>query len=393
MSKPAIEILEQKGDILVQNYTFAEFFSGGGMVTAGLGSAWRCVMANDNDTKKCHTYRQNWPNAHLHQCDISDLPNEVLHRQIDLYWASSPCQDFSLAGTGTGLSGRKSSAFLPWITQVKGAVENGFAPKIIAFENVVGLLSSNTGRDFRAVVDDISSLGYRVGAQIIDAKNFLPHSRPRLFVVGIHNSCQMPYSGAGMDAQANQIKKAFAGLPLKLQEKWLHWNLDVPVMRKLTLQDIVEKSVGDDGWFPKEKTTKLIDLMNELHLEKLQQAKATRRPIVGTIYKRGRPDEMGNTVQRAELRLDGIAGCLRTPGGGSSRQTVISIEGEEVRARLLTTAEAARLMGLPKGYKLPSNYNDAYRLMGDGVAVPVVRYLAAKMFEPILDVILSQKAA
>lgn len=363
------------------------------MATAGLGSAWRCVLANDNDPKKCDTYRQNWSNAHLHQCDISDLPNEVLHRQIDLYWASSPCQDFSLAGTGTGLSGRKSSAFLPWIAQVKGAVENGFAPKIIAFENVVGLLSSNAGHDFRAVVDEISSLGYRVGAQIIDAKSFLPHSRPRLFVIGIHNSCQLPYSGVGLERQANQIKRAYAGLVPKLQTKWINWNFDIPAARKLTLQDIVEKSVAEDVWFPKEKTTKLIGLMNDLHLEKLRQAKATNRMIVGTIYKRGRPDETGKTVQRAELRLDGIAGCLRTPGGGSSRQTIIFIEGEEIRARLLTTAEAARLMGLPKGYKLPSNYNDAYRLLGDGVAVPVVRCLAAKVFEPILDAISSQKAA
>ncbi len=377
----------------MQEYSFAEFFSGGGMATAGLGPSWRCVMANDNDPKKCDVYRQNWPNAHLHQCDIADLPNTVLHRQIDLYWASSPCQDFSLAGTGAGLSGRKSSAFLPWIAQVKGAVESGYAPKIIAFENVAGLLSSNNGRDFRAVVDEISSLGYRVGAQIIDAKNFLPHSRPRLFVIGVHNSCNLPSSALGTKNQASQIGKAFAGLPVELQKKWICWDFDMPARSKLTLQDIVEKPVGNDVWFSDKQTTKLIGLMNGLHLEKLEQAKAANRLIVGTIYKRGRPDGKGNTVQRAELRLDGVAGCLRTPGGGSSRQTIIFIDGEKIRARLLTTAEAASLMGLPAWYELPSNYNDAYRLMGDGVAVPVVRYLAVKVFEPILDAILSRKAA
>jgi DNA (cytosine-5)-methyltransferase 1 len=40
-------------------------------------------------------------------------------------------------------------------------------------------------------------------------------------------------------------------------------------------------------------------------------------------------------------------------------------------------------MGLPDDYQL-SNYNDAYGLMGDGVAVPAVRFLAENIFEPIL---------
>lgn len=41
-------------------------------------------------------------------------------------------------------------------------------------------------------------------------------------------------------------------------------------------------------------------------------------------------------------------------------------------------------MGLPEEYALPERYNDAYHLTGDGVAVPVVRYLAAQLLEPLL---------
>jgi DNA (cytosine-5)-methyltransferase 1 len=40
-------------------------------------------------------------------------------------------------------------------------------------------------------------------------------------------------------------------------------------------------------------------------------------------------------------------------------------------------------MGLPESYKLPKNYNEAYHLSGDGVAVPVVRFLASKILEPL----------
>ena len=43
-------------------------------------------------------------------------------------------------------------------------------------------------------------------------------------------------------------------------------------------------------------------------------------------------------------------------------------------------------MGLPDSYKLPSNYNEAYGLMGDGVAAPVVRFLAEHILEPVSQV-------
>jgi DNA (cytosine-5)-methyltransferase 1 len=78
---------------------------------------------------------------------------------------------------------------------------------------------------------------------------------------------------------------------------------------------------------------------------------------------------------------------LRVPTGGSSRQTIVIVEGALVRSRLLSPREAARLMGLSDDYLLPSNYNDAYGLMGDGVVVPVVRFLAAHILEPLLQAV------
>ena len=71
------------------------------------------------------------------------------------------------------------------------------------------------------------------------------------------------------------------------------------------------------------------------------------------------------------------------------------IEGKRVCSRLLSPREAARLMGLPDTYALPKNYNDAYHLAGDGVAVPVVRFLAAHILEPLLAAALAveKKAA
>jgi len=125
--------------------------------------------------------------------------------------------------------------------------------------------------------------------------------------------------------------------------------------------------------------------MNPLNLAKVEAAKNSGSRQVGTIYKRTRADgPNGEKMQRAEIRFDDVAGCLRTPAGGSSRQTIMVIEGKRVRSRLLSPREAARLMGLPDTYELPKNYTDAYHLAGDGVAVPVVRFLAEYILEPLL---------
>ncbi len=105
--------------------------------------------------------------------------------------------------------------------------------------------------------------------------------------------------------------------------------------------------------------------------------------MVGTVYRRTRYNSAGEKLQRAEARFDGVAGCLRTPAGGSSRQFVLIVEKNRVRSRLISARETARLMGLPDSYVLPGKYNEAYHLTGDGVVVPAVRRLAAHVLEPL----------
>jgi DNA (cytosine-5)-methyltransferase 1 len=96
-------------------------------------------------------------------------------------------------------------------------------------------------------------------------------------------------------------------------------------------------------------------------------------------------DVASQRTSRTEFRFDGIAGCLRVPTGGSSRRFVVVIENGGVWSRLLSPREAARLMGLPDEYKLPANVNEALGIMGDGVAVPAVRFLAENLLEPLLS--------
>jgi DNA (cytosine-5)-methyltransferase 1 len=141
----------------------------------------------------------------------------------------------------------------------------------------------------------------------------------------------------------------------------------------------------DVEWHSETETRRLLSLMSKQNLAKVTAAKRRDCRVFGTVYKRTRRNEFGDKVQRAEVRFDDLSGCLRTPVGGSSRQTIIVVEGSYVRTRLLSTREAARLMGLADNYVLPCNYNQAYHLAGDGVVVPVVRFLSQELLSPILE--------
>jgi DNA (cytosine-5)-methyltransferase 1 len=175
-----------------------------------------------------------------------------------------------------------------------------------------------------------------------------------------------------------------ASAPRDIARNWMWWK-HAPVASdpKLLVQMI--DHAPDTAWQTARETKRLLSMMSPPSLSRIETAKRTGHPEIGMLYKRGRPDGNGSTHQRAEVRFDGIAGCLRTPGGGSSRQTVLFVEGDKIRARLLSSREAARLMGLEDSYVMPARYNNAYKVAGDGVVVPVVRYLDQQIFQPALQ--------
>lgn len=369
--------------------TFYEFFAGGGMARAGLGAGWTCLFANDFDAKKAASYALNWGADHLKIGDVADVTTGELPGNADLAWASFPCQDLSLAGAGAGLKGKRSGTFWPFWTLMKKLGEEGRAPRLIALENVCGALTSHGGNDFAAIGAALSGAGYRYGAVIMDAVDFVPQSRPRLFIVGVHKSQAIPQSVIGPapdpDWHSAALIEAYDGLAKGCRDAWIWWRLPSPPVRNTVFADLVEENPQGVAWHSREETRKLLEMMSPVNHAKVAAAKKAGRRMVGTIYKRTRLNE-GVKVQRAEIRFDDIAGCLRTPAGGSSRQAIMLVDGAKVRSRLLSPREAARLMGLPDDYRLPENYNEAYHLAGDGVAVPVVRFLAAKILEPILSV-------
>ncbi|MEJ0094729.1 MAG: DNA (cytosine-5-)-methyltransferase [Methylocella sp.] len=370
---------------------FYEFFAGGGMARAGLGLGWTCLFANDFDARKSAAYRLNWVGGELKTGDVAALQLSDLPKQrANLAWASFPCQDLSLAGAGAGLKGARSGTFYPFWALIEGLIGQSRAPDLIVLENVNGALTSHGGSDFAALCAHLHNGGYRFGAMIVDAVHFLPQSRPRLFVVGVRSGWETPpetqldlESGAASIWHPPALRNAYASLPSHIQESWVWWTLPPPESRRVVLADLLE----DDSlvaWRTQAETQGLLAMMSENNLLKVERARRAGRRIAGCVYRRTRTGALGVRLQRAEVRFDGLSGCLRTPAGGSSRQLILIVDGLSVKSRLISARETARLMGLPDAYLLPQNYNEAYHLTGDGVVVPVVRHLAEHLLEPIL---------
>ena len=364
-------------------FSFYEFFAGGGMARLGLGEGWDCAFANDFDPVKAATYRANFADAaaHFREGDVWRLCAADLPGRADLAWASSPCQDFSLAGARAGLGGGRSSAFFGFWRLVEALAAAGRAPRAIVIENVGGLLSSHGGRDFAALGAALADQGYRFGALEIDAAAFLPQSRPRVFVVASREPLPAGLVGES-PFHSRAVKAAAEALPPALAAHWVWWRVQAPAIRNMDLAALLEPDAAV-AWHGPERTDRWLALMAPLHRARVEACRARGERAVGAVYRRMRLEE-GRRVQRAEVRLDGLAGCLRTPRGGSSRQVIVVVDRGQVRTRLLSPREAARLMGLPETYRLPAAATSALHVAGDGVAVPVVRWLARELLEPLL---------
>ena len=353
--------------------TFYEFFAGGGMARLGFGDAWTCAFANDFDPLKAAAYRDNHGGDHFREGDVFALTPDDLPGEADLAWASSPCQDFSLAGARAGLAGGRSSAFFGFWKLIEGLGAQGRAPRIVVVENVVGLFTSNGGADFTALCQALSEQGYRFGALEIDAARFTPQSRPRVFVVAVPRAPPPSLTGESVFS-TRAVRQARDRLPVALRRHWIDWRLAAPPARNADLASVLEL---DAPCRPAEDTDRLLALMAPAHRARLADA---GERIVGAVFRRMRGD-----AQRAEVRTDGLAGCLRTPRGGSSRQMLVIAEKGEIRSRLITPREGARLMGLPETYRLPHRATAAMHVIGDGVAVPVVRWLSERLLTPLSD--------
>lgn len=349
-------------------HTAADFFAGSGLASEGLKKSFEVIWANDIDKNKAATYIANHGDSYFTHSPIENLTPEEIPSH-DLSWASFPCQDLSLAGKKQGIMAERSGTVWYWLNLLRDMKSR---PKIVVAENVQGLISGNNGQNYLTLHKALNDLGYKCGALILNASNWIPQSRVRIFVVGVQAKLKTEAYVSHEPTWAHT--KDIVKLAQRI-DSFTFWSMPQPKKKLVDLSSLIDFSVPYDD---EETMERNLALITEKHWQKVKQAEELGHKVFAG-YKRTR-----NGKQCLELRTDGMAGCLRTPAGGSSRQHLLIASDGSYKTRLLSIAEAAQLMGAKRSYKFPGSYNDGYKAIGDAVAVPVVKHLAGSLLEPIL---------
>jgi DNA (cytosine-5)-methyltransferase 1 len=360
--------------------TFAEFFAGIGLLRMGLErQGWSVAFANDLDERKREMYDAHFGDAdeHFNLGDIHDLSARDVPT-VTLATASFPCNDLSLAGSRNGLRGEQSSAFWGFVRILDEMKKR--RPPIVLIENVTGFLTSRGGDDFKEALLALNGLGYRVDAFILDAARFTPQSRQRLFVVGVLREKSSPPETRPLDGDELRPAALAQFISSHYEINWDIRALPAPPETATGLEEILE-DLPDDApeWWSAERAEYLLNQMSPRHRETAERMIAGSKWRYGAVFRRVR---QGKSM--AELRTDGIAGCLRTPRGGSGRQILFKAGKGKFFARLFTPRECARLMGADD-YKISAPANQALFGFGDAVCVPVIEWIAEYYLDPVVN--------
>lgn len=344
----------------------AEFFAGIGLVRMALQRVgFKVVWANDIEPTKERIYSENFGTGDFSLGDVrqvkgSDLPD------VDVATASFPCTDLSLAGWRRGLAGPGSGMFWEFARILKEMGDR--IPQAILLENVPGFATSHGGADLRAAVKCLNELGYWCDLLQVDAKHFVPQSRPRMFVLGILERVAEPALRPDAVRPRHLVDFMKANSDLMFHSPGLP-----PIPANDTdLASVVERFPAEAAhWWEPRRTEKFLSSLAPLQEERLRGLRGGTTVTWRTAYRRTR-----GGVAVWEVRADAIAGCLRTARGGSSKQAVVEAGCGEVRVRWMTAREYGRLQGVPDGFEFRSvSDNQAMFGFGDAVCVPAVEWV------------------
>lgn len=318
-------------------FTFIDLFAGIGGTRIGFEKVGgKCVFSCEWD-KYCQiTYEKNFGNkpvGDIRAVDVKDIP------PYDILVAGFPCQPFSLAGVSkknslgrpTGfLDKTQGTLFFEVARILKGYVDKNtnrtVKPKAFLLENVKNLITHDKGRTFNIIRNTLDELGYKVFYKVIDAVDYVPQHRERIFIVGFNT-----------EIYGKDIKFSFPEKP------------DTP---QPVLKDILDEKVDD-------KYTLSDKLWSYL------QEYAKKHKAKGNGFGYGLADINGHSrTLSARYHKDG---------------SEILIPQDGKNPRKLTPRECSRLMGFPKDFIIEVSNTQAYHQFGNSVVVPVVEAVAGKI--------------
>ena len=374
--------------------TYAELFAGAGGLSLGLEMAgWRCAAHAEIDPHARAVLRHHWPDVPLHG-DVSQLNGATLHG-ITLLSGGSPCQDLSIAGKRAGMtegSGTRSSLYFE---QVRIWQESE-APYFL-WENVLGALSSNAGRDFAAVLSALVGAplavpddGWRgagvasgpagVAAwRVLDAQFLgVPQRRRRVFVL-----CAR---AGGVDpAEVLALSEGVSGHPAPRREAWEGTAAETGGGAPVAFN---WQSGGDCRLNPSESGTDALQRGQvPAVFTKLQYGRYEESTLaVSTIGARDHASQNTDIVVSSPL-------CARSQQDSSdcSRELTLPVAGGIPRRFM--PIECERLMGWPDAHtsygidERGSTYGlsdtPRYQMIGNGVASPVAAWIGWRLRDAV----------
>jgi len=334
----------------------------------------RVVFSNDIDKTKHAIYSANFPAEDFVCTDVRRIHGEHLP-DVEIATASFPCVDLSLAGNRAGLAGSESGLFWEF-TRVLDEMGHR-RPPVLLVENVPGFATSHGGEDLRAAIEKLNGLGYSCDLLTLDARQFVPQSRLRLFIVGSRQPLA-PYPWMDDEVRPDWLRM-FAARHRGLQ---LHSAALPPAPRSTrTLRHVVQRIAETAAlWWEPARLRAFLGALSPLQSARLRTLRTAPDWTYATAYRRtryGRP--------MWEIRADEIAGCLRTTRGGSSKQAVVRMGKGGVRVRWMTAREYARLQGAPKLRFGAASESQARFALGDAVCVPAVAWLTRHYLLPLVQ--------
>ncbi|MFG2166961.1 DNA cytosine methyltransferase [Micromonospora chersina] len=362
----------------------AEFFAGIGLVRTALervkGAQVQVVWANDIKQAKFDAYAANFPDAEDHFIvrDIRKVEAPDLPTGIELATSSFPCIDLSLAGNRRGLVGEQSGMFWEFAKIVNGMSPR---PSVILLENVHGFATSHGGNDLAAALASLSKLGYSLDVLAIDARHFVPQSRPRMFIVGIQKD-KLPSQARHGVPPATDARPAWVQAIHEKHRQTLDMHyIDLPALPEgpQDLDGFVETDVAAGLWWGEDRVDAFVRSLSDVQKARFDTLLAADTTSYRTAYRRTRQG-----VSMWELRKDGIAGCLRTTGGGSSKQALVRLGKGSKAIRWMTPREYANLMGAHDYKLLAGTPNQQLFGFGDAVVVDVIEWIGNNYLLPVL---------
>jgi len=396
---------------------YVSLFSGAGGMDLGADQAgWECVAQVENDKNCRQVLAHHWPDVPKWG-DIAEVYGRDLPAAEAIIFGS-PCQDLSVAGQRRGLDGDKSSLFFQAIRIIKEMRDAGNQPLWVVWENVAGALSSHQGQDFAQVLHELADAGALVLEwAVLDARWFgVPQRRRRVFLVACFDPrtaerCPDPLLPVGPrvrrdprpgdEAGPNTAGTARGGAAGGVVA-------DEGIVTGLTGglgSGGPDAAHAQAGWLVPALTTRCGNTQDD-------QQTAQLVPFVKTV-RSGARDADGNLPPEVWAEQS-VAPTLNAMDNGSeSRATVIAIDStwsgayppsidvspplkqahgtvpaipDGLGVRRLTPRECERLMGWPDDHTLVTNArgkpmadSPRYKMCGNGVASPVMAWVAAQI--------------